>query len=77
MAGGDFTKAAGTPDGRKVTMAAKSGVPIDNSGTAQHIALVVVSTTTLIAVTTCTSQALTAGGTVDVPAWVFNAGAPT
>jgi hypothetical protein len=77
MAGGDFTKAAGTPDGRKVTMAAKSAVPIDIGGTASHVALVRVADTTLLLVTTCTSQALTAGGTVDVPAWVFNAGAPS
>jgi hypothetical protein len=71
MAGGDFTKANGDTNGRKVTMGAKSAVLIDTSGTANHIALVRVSDTTLIYVTTCTSQALTANGsnTVNFPAW--------
>lgn len=71
MAGGDYTKANGDTSGRKVTMAAKSGVLIDTSGTATHVALVRVSDTTLLYVTTCTSQALTANGsnTVSFPAW--------
>lgn len=71
MAGGDFTKANGDTSGRKVTMAAKAGVLIDTSGTATHVALVRVSDTTLLYVTTCTSQALTANGsnTVSFPAW--------
>jgi hypothetical protein len=58
--------------GRKLTVAAKSAIPIDHSGTATHIALCKVSDTTLRAVTTCSSQALTGGGTVDVPAIVFS-----
>ena len=71
MAGGDFTKANGDTSGRKVTMGAKSSVLIDATGTATHIALVRVSDSTLIYVTTCTSQALTANGsnTVNFPAW--------
>lgn len=71
MAGGDYTKANGDTNGRKVTMGAKSSVLIDTSGTANHVALVRVSDTTLIYVTTCTSQALTANGsnTVNFPAW--------
>ena len=71
MGGGDFTKANGDTSGRKVTMSAKSSVLIDTSGTANHVALVRVSDTTLLYVTTCTSQALTANGsnTVNFPAW--------
>lgn len=71
MSGGDFTKANGDTSGRKVTMAAKSGVLIDTSGTATHVALVDVSNSRLLEVTTCTSQALTANGsnTVSFPAW--------
>lgn len=76
MAGGDFTKANDT-SGRKVTMGAKSAVPIDHSGTATHIALCKSGDTTLRYVTTCTSQALTAGGTVDFPAWKINIADPT
>lgn len=79
MAGGDFTKANGDTNGRKVTMAAKSGVLIDTSGTATHVALVRDSDTTLIYVTTCTSQALTANGsnTVNFPAWDIEIADPT
>lgn len=79
MAGGDFTKANGDTSGRKVTMGAKSGALIDASGTATHIALVRVADSTLIYVTTCTSQALTANGsnTVNFPAWKIEIADPT
>ena len=71
MAGGDFSKANGDTSGRKLTMAAKSSALIDATGTATHIALVRVSDSTLLYVTTCTSQSLTANGsnTVNFPAW--------
>lgn len=79
LAGGDFTKANGDTSGRKVTIAAKSGVLIDTSGTATHVALVRVSDSTLIEVTTCTNQALTANGsnTVNFPAWDIEFADPT
>ena len=69
--GTDFTKANGDTSGRKVTVAAQSGVLIDTSGTATHVALVRTADSTLIYVPTCTSQALTANGanTVNFPAW--------
>lgn len=63
----DYTKANGDTSGRKVTVAAKSSVTVDSSGTATHVALV--DGTRLLYVTTCTSQALTAGNTVNIPAW--------
>ena len=67
----DFTKANGDTNGRKVTVAAQNGVLIDGSGTALHVALLNVSGSELLYVTTCTSQALTANGTntVNVPSW--------
>ena len=64
---GDFTKANGDTSGRKVTIGAQAGVAVDTSGTATHVA--VSDGTNLLYVTTCTSQALTAGNTVTVPAW--------
>lgn len=76
MAGGDFTKANDT-SGRKVTMAAKSGVSITNGGTATHVAIIKSGDTTLRYVTTCTSQVLTGGGTVDFPTWKINIQDPT
>lgn len=68
---GDFSKANGDSSGRKLTTAAQSGVLIDTSGTATHVALVRVADSTLLYVTTCSSQALTANGsnTVNFPAW--------
>jgi len=73
----DYTKANGDVSGRKVTIAAKSTVLIDTSGTATHVALV--DGTRLLYVTTCTSQALTANAsnTVNFPAWEIEIADPT
>ncbi len=64
--GNDYTHANGDTNGRKTTVAQKTGVTIDNTGTANHVAL---TNGTIIYVTTCTAQALTAGGTVTFPTW--------
>lgn len=71
----DYTKANGDTSGRKCTMAAKATQAIDASGTATHIALY--DATNLYYVTTCTSQALTSGGTVSFPAWKIEIADPT
>lgn len=65
--GGDFTNADGDTSGRKVTVAAQNAVPVDTTGTATHVCLD--DGATLLQVTTCTSQALTSGNTVNVPAY--------
>lgn len=72
---GDFTLANGDTSGRKSTCAAQTGLSITSTGTADHIA--VTDATRLLVVTTCTSQALTSGGTVDVAAWDQEIGDPT
>lgn len=79
LASGDFTLANGDTNGRKVTVAAKSGVLIDTSGTATHVALLDVTNSKLMYVTTCTSLALTANGsnTVNFPAWDIEFADPT
>lgn len=66
IAGGDFSISNGNVSGRKVTVAQQADLDIDASGTATHIAI---NDGTDFYVTTCTSQALTSGGTVTVPAW--------
>lgn len=71
----DFTIANGDTSGRKVTIAAKSSVPVDTSGTATHVAITDASN--LLYVTTCTSQALTSGNTVNFPAWKVEIADPT
>jgi hypothetical protein len=73
----DYTKANGDTSGRKVTMAAKSSVPVDATGTATHVVLARVADTTLRYVTTCTSQALTSGNTANIPAWKIELADPT
>lgn len=72
----DFVVANGTTSGRKVTVAAKAGVPVDATGTATHIALVTTTGSVLRYVTTTTSQALTSGNTVDIPAWTVEIADP-
>lgn len=71
----DYTKADGDSGGRKCTVAAKSAVPVDTTGTATHVALC--DGTRLLYVTTCTSQALTSGNTVNFPAWKATLNDPT
>lgn len=75
MAGGDFTKAAGDTNGRKVTVAAQNGLTADASLTVTHVALC--TATVLLYVTTCTSQAVTSGNTVNIGAWDIEVADPT
>jgi hypothetical protein len=64
---GDFSKANGDASGRKTTVAQQANIDIDASGDATCVTLD--DGTVLQYVTTCTTQALTSGGTVTVPAW--------
>ena len=76
LGGGDWSAAAnGDVSGRKTTMAAQAGVTIDASGTATHVTSD--DATTLQSATTCTSQALVAAGTVDIPAHDYEFNDPT
>lgn len=74
MTGADFVNAAGTPNGRKVTVAAKSGVSV-TTGSAENIVLI--DATNVRYMTSCTTQALVTGNTANFPAWVINIGAAT
>lgn len=65
---GSYAKANGDTSGRKNTLPAQSDLDIDSSGTATHVAISNGSDTLLL-VTTCTSQALTSGGTVSTSAF--------
>lgn len=67
LTSGDYAVADGNASGRKCTIAQKTNVAIDASGTATHVAIC--DGTRLLYVTTCTSQPLTSGGTVTIPAW--------
>lgn len=63
---GDYTLANGDVSGRKLTVAQQASISITASGTATHVVL---DDGTYVYITTCTSQALTLGGTVTVPAY--------
>ena len=76
MSGADFTNSNGDVSGRKVTVAAKSGVTVDNNGTADHVALS--DGTTLLGVTEIPSpQVLTAGNTLNYQSWAKEIRDPT
>lgn len=66
---GDWTIANGDSSGRKLTLAQQATITVDHSGDATHIAFGVSGTTTLLWVCTCTTQTLTQGNTVTVPAF--------
>ena len=78
VASGDFTVANGDTSGRKVTVAAKSGVTISSSGTANHVVLHD-NAAILGYATTCSNLVLTAGGgnTVYFPSRKLEILAPT
>ncbi len=69
MALSDFTITDGDASGRKVTVGQKSGVAVDATGTANHVALLDTVTSKLLYVTTATAQVLTAGNTMTFNAW--------
>jgi hypothetical protein len=65
--GGDYLIADGDTNGRKVGVLQQTSISISASGTATHVGID--DGSVLLYVTTCTSQGLTSGGTVTVPAW--------
>lgn len=79
MVSGDYTIANGDTSGRKLTVAAKSGISVTATGSAQHVAITkTTATTDLLYVTTLASaQSVTAGNTANVAAWDIEIADPT
>lgn len=71
---GDFTIADGDTSGRKLTVAAQSGATASASGDATHYALS--DGTSVLRVTTCTTQTITSGNTVNTNAVKFEIADP-
>jgi len=68
LTSGSFTGPTnGDTSGRKLTVNQQASITVDSSGDATHIALC--SGSVLLYVTTCTTQTLSSGNTVTVPAW--------
>lgn len=72
---GAFTKSAGTPNGRKTTVAQQANVSVTATGSATHVCLI--DGTTLLYCTTVTAQTLTSGNTVTIPAWTITVADPS
>lgn len=70
-----FAKSAGSPSGRKTTIAQQANVPVTADGSATHVCLI--DGTELLYVTTVTAQQLTTGNTVTIPAWTVTIPAPS
>ncbi|WP_439532092.1 hypothetical protein [Polymorphobacter sp.] len=73
---GDFAIGDGTVSGRKIVVAAKLGLPVLAAGTADHVALLDGVAGRLLYVTTCPSQLLPSGGTVNIASWDVEIGDP-
>lgn len=76
MAPADYTLADGLTSGRRVTMAAKGGVPVTNAGLVNHVALVDTVASKLLYVTTTDNQEITSGSFVDFPEWSIEIAGP-
>jgi len=74
--GNDYTISA-SPSGRQFTVASQPAFSVSNTGDATHVAIVDVSEQKLLAVTTCTTLTLTAGGLIITPAWSMVVNQPT
>ena len=77
---GDYTIAEGDAGAgsQKLTMAAKSGVNVDTSGTPNHVVLYDSTDSNAIKlITTCSGPDLTSGSTVDFPSWDYELGVPS
>lgn len=73
---GSFTIGAGTPDGRQITTPEQADVAITTSGNVNHVCLGDGSNLLLVT-TTSAQQAISQGGTVTIPAFVYRIAAPT
>ncbi len=67
----NFTLAVGDTSGKKITVDAQNSVTVSKTGTASHVAWIGSSGSLLAVITTCTTQALTSGNTVNIPAHDF------
>ena len=75
LSSGDFSIGNGSPNGRTLTIAAKSGVTVDTTGSATHVAIC--DGANLLAVTTCTSKSIDSGDTLNIPSWTINVSDPS
>lgn len=81
--GSDYTVGAGTPDGRRLTVAEKTGVDVTANGTSNHAVLSYTAdggtTWSIRLVTTCNQRILSAtdGDKVNMGTFYLQVGSPT
>lgn len=63
----DYAAIADGVSGRKLVVPQRTDITVDETATATHVAII--SGTTLLYVTTCVSQSVTAGNLVTIPEW--------
>ena len=80
IASGDFSVGDGTPDGRRLTVAAQNAIDVTAPGTTRHAVLVYdpAGTPELRLITTCTERAVddTAGDKVNMGEFYLQVAAP-
>lgn len=76
MVSADFILSDGSVSGRKVAVTSKSGITVDNTGTADHVALLDTAASTLLYVTSCTSLGLTSGSSLTFGGWAIEIADP-
>ncbi|WP_321397373.1 hypothetical protein [Emcibacter sp.] len=69
MSVADFSLTDGDVSGRKISVASKSGILVDQGGIADHVALLDTANSRLLYVTTCTSLELVAGSELTFNGW--------
>lgn len=74
LTGADYVNADGT-SGRKCTVAAKSAIAVTATGSAENVVLI--DATVVRYMTSCTTQAVVSGNTVNTPAWIIQIADPT
>jgi hypothetical protein len=72
----DFAVGAGDVSGRKIEVLAQSSIMVLSAGLASHVALLDSAGSRLLYVTTCPTQSLPLGGTVNFDRWTVEIGAP-
>jgi hypothetical protein len=73
----DFAAAAADTSGRKQQFKGKTGASVSNPGTATYVVFSKSTDSSIKAILACTSQVLTAGNTLDFPAFYFHIPEPT
>lgn len=72
----EMNEASGAVSGRRLVIDQMADLDITASGDATHVAIVDDDDDAVLYITTCTSQALTNGGTVTIPSWSIEIRAP-